>query len=351
MRRPPGDTNPIPAAFRGRPQVRRPGCLLSLLIVGGIILFLLSLVGSLVDLYTDALWFDSVGYRALFNTVVGARAILFLAGFLLATAIILGNWLLARWVARREPRFFGQEDPLGHRSIGYIVWGGAIIAGLMLGIAAQDAWQTALLYLNRKPFAASDPIFGQNVGYYVFELPAARHLQGWLMAVVLIALLGVLGIYLVARRPQLQARIFRIPRGARLHVGSLMAVIALLWAWAYWLDRFDILFSPSGVVYGAGYTDIHALLPAFNILALLLAVMAGLCLLFAVTGWLLPLAVGVGAWLVVSIGMRGIYPAIMQNYQVRPNEYTLEEPYIRNGIEGSLRAYGLDKIVAHEFDP
>lgn len=351
MRFPPRDVNLFPAAFRGRPQARRPGCLLALLVVGGIALLLLTLVGSLVDLFTDALWFDSIGYRSVFNAVIGARAALFLGGFLLATGFILGNWLLARWVARREPRFFGQEDPLGHPGLGYALWGGAIVAGLLLGIAAQDAWQVALLYLNRKAFAASDPIFGLNVGYYVFDLPAARQMQGWLIAVVLVALLGVISLYLVARRPQLQARIFRIPRGTRIHVGLLAAAIALLWAWAYWLDRFDILFSPTGVVYGAGYTDIHALLPAFNILALLLVAMAGLCLLFAFTGWWLPLTVGVGAWLLVSIGMRGIYPAVMQNYQVRPNEYTLEEPYIRNGIDGTLRAYGLDKIVGREFDP
>ncbi|MCW5852018.1 MAG: UPF0182 family protein [Anaerolineae bacterium] len=350
MRVPPRNPTPRPGGAGPRPRrIPRLGC--GLWGIVGILFVLFLFSRTLVDLYTDNLWFASVGYSSVFWGLLRARLGLFGLGLLLAALLIGGNWFLARALYRREPVFFGQEDPLASPALVLGLGIGAGLLSLLLGAAASAAWDTILLYQNQQPFGQTDPIFGLDVGFYVFTLPLWRFVQGWLMGGLFLALVGVGGIYLLARRPQLQARIYTVPQYMRVHTALLAALLALNWAWGYWLDRFEILYSPSGVVFGAGYTDVHANLMALNILAALLVVIAALILLVGFTRLWVPLAAGVVVWVLAAVLLRGVYPAIVQNYQVRPNEFTLEEPYIRNGIESTRRAFGLDKVQTQEFVP
>jgi uncharacterized protein len=350
MRIPPNYTNPMPRPAPRRGRAPRLGCGLGWgLAAVALLLFFFS--STLVNFYTDSLWFSSLGYREVFLSAFWARTGLFVLGFGLAALFLGGNWLLARALTRREPVFFGQEDALGTPGILLAILGGAgLLAFLMAGVAS-GAWETVMLYLNRQPFGAADPIFSQDVGFYMFTLPLLRLIQGWLMAALFLALAGVAALYLLARRPQLQARIYSLPRYMRVHLGILGALLALNWAWGYWLDRFDILYSPSGVVYGAGYTDVRAVLLALNVLTAIMVVVAVAALVMGLTRWWLPLAAAVGVWVLALVVLRGIYPSFVQNVQVRPNEFTLEEPYIRHSIEGTRRAYSLDTVQNQEFVP
>ncbi len=349
MRLPP--FNRVPGAVpRPRRRAPRLGCSWVWLVVGA--LFVLFLVSStLVNLYTDSLWFASLGYSDIFRTLLWARVGLFAAGFVIAAAFLLGNWLLARWLTRREPVFFGQEDALGSPGVLLGMWVAGLVAAFLLAEGAESAWQTILLYLNRRPFDSADPIFGENIGFFMFSLPFLRTLQEWLMALFFLAGAGVVALYLLARRPQLQARIYAFPRYMRAHTAILGALLALAWGWGYWLDRYDLLFSPRGVVFGAGYTDIRATLPALNVLALVMVIIAALIIVSGLTRYWIVLAAGAGLWVVVVIAMRIVYPAVVQNYQVRPNEFTLEQPFIQNSIAATRRAFGVDKVQVQEFAP
>lgn len=347
MRIPP--VNPTPRPYRRQPMPRI-GCGLGWGVFGA--LFLLFIFSrSIVTFYTDSLWFSSVNFSDVFFGLWQARAGLFSLGFVLAALLIGGNWLLARWLHGREPVFFGQEDPLNTPGLLASLVIGAVFLAFIMASATGGAWETVLLYQNQRPFGQADPIFGQDVSFYMFTLPMWRLIQGWLMGSLFLALVGVGGLYLAARRPQLQARIYMVPQYMRTHVALLATLLAATWAWGYWLDRYEILYSPTGVVYGAGYTDVVASLLAYNVLSVLLVLIAALILVYGLTGAWKPLAATVGLWVVAAVVLRGIYPAIVQNYQVRPNEFTLEEPYIRNSIDMTRRAFGLDKVQTQDFVP
>ncbi|MFN8475820.1 MAG: UPF0182 family protein [Anaerolineae bacterium] len=351
MRLPPMDAGPNERAPRRRGRQLPPlGGVAFLILLG--VLFVVFMFGyNLISLYTDGLWFQSLGYFDVFATEVKARIGLFVLGFVLSALFLGGNWMLARWLVRREPLFFGQENWLDGRAAPWIITLSALVLSLFMALNMADNWDTLLLYQNQQTFGRADPIFNLDIGYYVFGYPFLRFVQGWVMALLFLALVGVIAVYLIARRPQLQARIYRIPDYMRIHISILGALIALDWGFGYWLDRYDILYSPRGVVWGAGYTDIVANLRAYNLLAGVMVLIAVLILAWGFTDrWWLP-AIGAVIWVVVAIGFRGVYPSIVQNYQVRPNEFSLEQPYIVNHIQGTRRAYDIDNVQTREFTP
>lgn len=319
------------------------------LLVIAIIAFFV-LFASLADFYTDLLWFQSQDLTRVFWVSLLPRWILFLLAFVVSFLLIGSNWGLARALVRREPVFF-EEPVLNQPFVGIGILAGAGFLALLLGASAGSEWDEVLRFWYRTPFGTADPIFGQDVGFYVFELPIYRFVQGWLLAVLLFALLGTAGLYAMARLPQLRHRIYSVPRYMRFHLTLLGVAIALLWSLSYWLDRFDLLYSERGVVFGASYTDIHGELPALNVLTALAVLVAMLLLASLVTrNWRVP-AGAVAVWLVANVVLRGIYPAILQNYVVEPNEFERERPYIEYNIASTLKAYGMDTLQTQTLTP
>ncbi|MFQ5857172.1 MAG: UPF0182 family protein, partial [Anaerolineae bacterium] len=305
---------------------------------------------SLAELYTDLLWFQARDLTRVFWVSLLPRWILFVLAIVVALLLIGGSWWGARLLVRREPVFF-EEPVLNQPIVGVSIIGAASFLALLLGAGAGAQWENALRFWYRTPFGTTDPIFDRDIGFYVFQLPIYRFLQGWLMAVLVFALLGTAGLYALARLPQLRHRIYSLPRYMRIHLTFMGVAIALIWSFGYWLDRFDLLYSTRGVVFGASYTDIHAELLALNVLTALAVLVALLLLASLVTrNWLIP-AGALGLWLVVNIALRGIYPAIQQNYVVEPNEFDRERPYIEYNIASTLKAYGLETLNSQAFTP
>ena len=141
----------------------------------------------------------------------------------------------------------------------------------------------------------------------------------------------------------------RVSPGVKVHLSVLFAVLALLKAFGYWLDRWELLYSARGTVLGASYTDINAQRPAFQLL-IIISVVAAIILLVNIRfqGWTLP-AVAVGLWLVTSIGVGGIYPLIIQRFQVQPDELNKEIEFVAHNIEFTREAYGISGIEVEEF--
>lgn len=314
------------------------------------ILFLFSL-GSLASLYTDWLWFDSLGYRAIFTTQLVTRLAVFAVAFLIAGLLIAGNWYLARRRALAETSPINNLNLLKSRTAGWLV----VLAGLGLAFlfagAAAGQWDALLRYANRVPFDINDPIFGRDVGFYIFELPVYEFVQGWLMSVVFVALLGLVPIYAINNVSEIQRgawRPFRSP-SFRTHVLILGALFLVIWSLGTWLEIYRLLFSPRGVAYGASYTDMTASLWALRIELVLTLVLAALFIwnIFRPNPRVLLLAGGFT--ILVTIIAGSLVPSLLQRYQVEPNELTLEEPYIRNNIEFTRAAFALDRIESIPF--
>ncbi len=321
-----------------------------LLILIGVFLALFVLFMLLSGFYTDLLWFQSLGLSSVFWTAIKARIGVFFIFSLLSLVFFLANLLIARNLSGWGGFFLaGQRYYITSRVVNIVVVVVALILSVLNGLGSISQWDIILRCLNQRPFGVLDPIFSQDVAFYVFTLPVYRFLRGWLVEVLVITLLSTaavyLGVQLVAGR-QLK---FSLPLRSWLHLATLGALFLLVLAWGYRLSGFELLYSSRGVASGASYTDIHAQLLAYN-LSFWTVILCMLLLLGGVASrrpWIL--AIGGGLWLVAAMGVGGVYPALMQQFDVQPNELIKELAYIEYNIDLTRRAYGLDKIEERDF--
>jgi len=311
----------------------------------GVLLALFALFTSLVGVYTDWLWFASLGQLSIYQTRLWTQVGLWLAGALLVMVVLIVNWfvvprrLLGRiQLTMRNPRRVALI--VGARALTIVL---RVIAGLVIVVMAaaiSDQWMTVLTFSKAMPFGLSDPIFGLDVGFYVFRLPLVRFLVGWLLGLIAVTLLGDAVVYLFAQ--QIRERM------ATIHLSVLGALFLAGKAVDYLLQRFALLESSEGAVFGAGYTDVHAQLPLLYLLTGVVAL--GAILLLAnvfVRRYRLLLAVGV-AWIGLSL-LGSAYPSFVQRFTVQPNELALERPYIEHNLRFTRYAYGLDTIQESDY--
>lgn len=307
------------------------------------------LVTWLAGLWTDLLWFDSVGFRSVFTTLLVTRIGLFVAGFLVVFGLVAGSMAIAfrtrPIVVPTNPaqqvleQYREAIEPVRKLSM-YVVPG---VLGLLAGSAAAGQWQTFLMWRNGGSFGVTDPQFNLDVGFYVFSLPFFRFLLGFATIALAMALVAALvthyiygGIQLPGRGPS--------TRQAFIHIGVLGALLALVRAGVYWMDRFALTTRDGGLVTGITYTDANAVLPTKAILAVAAIMCAGMFLAAIWTrSWRIPI-IGVALLTVTSIVAGGIYPALVQSLRVSPSERALEAPFIERNINATRAAYGIDDI-------
>lgn len=316
-------------------------------------LILTGLFMALSGFYTDLLWFQGLGYLSVFWTQLWVRVALFAVGLVIFVLIYGINVWLALRQFHEGPlvEIVGRERPVSRGMAAVIAVAGGLIVGLSIAGAAGAQWEAVLRYLNRVPFGVADPTFEQDVGFYVFTLPIYRFLQGWLLAALFISLIASAGLYMLARWSQIQHRIYTLTRPMANHLLVLGALLGLLLAWGYRLDRYGLLYSTRGVVFGASYTDVHAQLLAYNVLSAIVLLGALLLLAATVTRSLLLPVGAVAVWIAALVVLGSVYPALLQRYVVEPNEFVREEPYIEYNIQFTRQAYGLTAIEEQEVDP
>lgn len=332
------------------PQIQMPKIPIRLWLIGAIALSIFWLFNSGITLYTDWLWFQAVGFVQVFSTSLMARVVIFLAVALSFALFFLLNTYIARWLVKRNTLFFSDEALVAQRVVGQVTWGVALMLAWLVGVAASANWLTVLQFFNRVSFGISDPIFGQDISFYVFSLPLMRFVQGWTVLVLFLSLFGAAGIYLLEQRNNLEEGRVVILSHVQLHLSILGALIFLAFAWGYWLDAFDLMYSERGVVFGASYTDINVLLPGLRILMGLAALSAVLLILniFMQRSTLPLLAIFI--WLIGGFIARGIVPGVVQRFVVEPNELNRESAYIDYNIEYTNQAYGLQDVREWDFD-
>jgi hypothetical protein len=310
---------------------------------GELILYLAVLVAllstSFVGIATDYLWFSSLGYAQVFIKIWKTRLLLaFLVALLFFTAAYI-NLLASR-------KFSGVAPP---RALYMAV---SLLLSLFLALAASRGWELFLWYSQATPFNIADPVFQKDISFYVFRLPFYEFLWDLaFLSLVFIAALTAL-IYLYGAGAVLRERIFGeivalLPIQAKFHAGAIAGLFALLFATKFYLSRYRVLFTAKDTFFGAGYAEINVYLPVLSLLAVIAVAVAVLFFTARWVGFKIPVAM-VALAVIVAIG-GSFLTGTVQHYQVAPDEFNYERPYIEQSIKFTRIAYNLDKIKEVEF--
>ncbi|NET08023.1 MAG: UPF0182 family protein [Symploca sp. SIO2B6] len=328
---------------------------------------LLLLSGTLVHLLTEVWWFETVGFSSIFWTILIGKSLIWLGTFVLFALFLWWNLRLAigttptdveqlllrhRSLRYRSFSFLEGRDLNTYvqsfsKYIGLVV---IIFISLIAAGASVGNWETILKYLHASDFGNADPVYQQDIGFYIFQLPFYESLRNCFFALLVCALMISVPVYIL-KGSIYPGRSWKnlVSGQTKTHLSILLAAIVLLIAISFWLERYDLLYSQEGVVFGAGYTDVHARLLSLWIMSLGALALAAL---FIVSVWqnstALPIY-GIGLYLVALVIFRGVYPWFQQQFIVEPNELAKEKPYIANNIELTKQAYGLDTVQRLQY--
>ena len=344
-----------------RPEARPAsrGRTRALVITGGVLVLLFFGITTFASVYTDRLWYDEVGYGQVFSTLLWTKALLFIVFGLLMGAVVGVNMFLAyRFRPLFRPSSPEQAGLDRYRDAvtpirTWLLIAVSVVIGLFAGASGMGQWRTYLMWRNAQSFGTDDAHFGKDIGYYVFHLPWQHYVVDFVMATTVVALIATVVVHYLYGGIRLQASRDRLSGAAQVQISVLLGVFVLAKAVDYYLDRFDLVNESNRLFTGMNYTSDNAVLPAKNILL-------GIALICAVLfflnvwrrTWQLPV-VGLALLAVSSVLLGMIWPAIVQQFQVKPSEADKEAPYIADNIDATRTAYNLSPIeyAPYRADP
>ncbi|MFJ8432307.1 UPF0182 family protein [Kitasatospora sp. NPDC094019] len=347
--------------FRRRvgPPSRRARVLLLTL---GVLAVLFLLFVMFAGFWTDWLWFKSVHYSSVFTTQLWTKIGLFAVfGLLMAVIVGFNVWLAHRLRPPLSAMSVEQQSLDRYRSglapfKRWALLGVSLVIGLVAGAAASGQWRTWLLWTNGTSFGEKDAQFGKDVSFYAFDLPFYEFLLGFAFSAVIVSLLTSALVHYLYGGLRLQGPGRRASTGAQGHLAVLLGVFVLLKAVAYWLDRYALAVKTGAYREVSGWTglryvDANAFLPAKTILFFVAIICAVLFFLTPVRRTWAPALIGLGLMVLSAVLIGGVYPAIVQQFQVRPNEQAKETPYIQKNIDATRRAYGIADSQTTPYTP
>ncbi|MEV6839902.1 UPF0182 family protein [Streptomyces sp. NPDC051133] len=349
-----GSTGPRMRA--GRPSRRVRVLLMTL----GVLAVLGMAFTMFAGFWTDWLWYRSVHYSSVFTTTLSTKiGLFFVFGLLMAVAVGVNIWLAHRLRPPLSAMSMEQQS-LDRYRMGiapykkWLLLAVTALVGLIAGASAAGQWRTWLMWVNGVPFHQKDPQFHLDVSFYAFDLPWYRFLLGFGFATAILCLIAAALTHYLYGGLRVTSPGARATAAATGHLSVLLGIFVALKAVAYWLDRYGLAvkssdFKATGQWTGLRYVDANAYLPAKTILFCIAVICA---LLFFATlwrrTWQLPV-IGFGLMVLSAILIGGLYPAIVQKFQVQPNEQAKEAPYVQKNLKATREAYGIDDTKVTEY--
>ncbi|MET9349693.1 UPF0182 family membrane protein [Streptomyces termitum] len=340
----------------GRPSRRARTLLMTL----GVLAVLAMAFVMFAGFWTDWLWYRSVRYSSVFTTTLWTKIGLFAVfGLLMALAVGLNIWLAYRLRPPLSAMSLEQQS-LDRYRMGvapfkkWVLLAVAALVGLISGASASGQWRTWLMWVNGVDFGEKDAQFGKDVSFYAFDLPWYRFLLAFGFAAVVLSLIAAAVTHYLYGGLRVTSPGARATAAATGHLSVLLGVFVALKAVAYWLDRYGLAvkssdFKATGNWTGLRFVDANAYLPAKTILFCIAVICA---LLFFATlwrrTWQLPV-IGFGLMVLSAVLIGGLYPAIVQKFQVQPNEQAKEAPYIQKNIDATRKAYAIDATKLENY--
>ncbi|KND27922.1 membrane protein [Streptomyces stelliscabiei] len=310
--------------------------------------------------WTDWLWYRSVKYSSVFTTTLWTKiGLFFVFGLLMSASVGFNIWLAHRLRPPLSAMSMEQQS-LDRYRMGiapykkWLLLGITSLVGLIAGASASGQWRTWLMWVNGVSFGQKDPQFDLDVSFYAFDLPWYRFLLGFGFAAAVLSVIAAALTHYLYGGLRVTSPGARATAAATGHLSVLLGIFVALKAVAYWLDRYGLAvkssdFKATGNWTGLRYVDANAYLPAKTILFCIAVICA---LLFFATiwrrTWQLPV-IGFGLMVLSAILIGGLYPAIVQKFQVQPNEQAKEAPYVEKNLAATRQAYGIDGTDVEEY--
>ena len=348
-----GDDPPARSRRPGLAASRRPRVLIGTAVVLVLAFFLLSVFDGI---WTDRLWFGSIGYPQVFSTVLTTRVLLFVVfGILMGAFVALNIGLAYRSRPLFRPASSEQASLDRYRSVilplrRWLLIGIGVLVGIFAGASGASQWRQFLLWRHQVPFGKTDPFFGKDIGFFVFTLPWLHYLVNFGMAATFLALVAAAIVHYLFGGIRLQVKRDKLSGAAQAQISALLGLFVLFKSADYWLDRYDLDTAHGSRFTGMGYTDYHAVLPSKNILTFIALICAVLFFanVFRRT-WMLP-TIGLGLLALSAILLGALWPGIVQQFQVTPSEADKEAPYIAKNIEATRQAFDVADAKVIPYD-
>lgn len=307
--------------------------------------------------YVDWLWFNNLGLGIVYWTMLSARILIRFAAWVFFFIFLLANLYFVRCFFPNPGNIVYTDQfgkPIGptivhgrHATI--IAFLASVLLSYILTGYISEQWLTIQLFFRGNNFGFTDPIFQLDVGNYIFRLPFYLLLNGYLQMVITVTILIVSGLYIFLGTTRFEPRQLLSFFPGMKHVSILVVLFFLLKAWDYRLQSLQLLYSPRGVTFGASYTDIHALLPGLRILTFLAVVVAVAVAINIIWRRRVLFMSSIAVFVIASILLGKVYPSLVQQFRVNPNEANMERQFIEYNIEFTRKAYGLDQIQLQNY--
>ncbi|MGO1945996.1 UPF0182 family membrane protein [Brachybacterium alimentarium] len=338
---------PAPDSSSGKDSRRISPLAITAIVIAAVVILLV--IAS--EVWTKYLWMNQLDFTDVLAVRWGTQGILFVIGFILFAVPLFFSLRIA-YVKRpvyppvtREQealeQFRAAVDPLRRG----VTIAAPLIIGAFGGLALARRWQDVQMFLHSQSFGETDAVFGNDIGFYVFSLPAISLIISFGQFILLVAIVGALiGHFIYGGVAWGQETGLEVTRSARRHLGVLAAIYVLLLGAGHWFQRYDLLTAEHSRFEGAAYTDVHAILPAQTILAIAAVVVAALFVLWIFrSDWRIP-AIGAGLMILSTLAVGNLYPWAIQQFKVQPNERALEQTYIQRNIDATRAAFDVDDV-------
>ena len=305
---------------------------------------------------TDWLWYREIHFESVFLRSLAWRVLLFVIGAGAAFGFLYGNIRWERHGSVGFPALFmdrgGGVRVDVSRFLPKLFVAAALFVALITGAAISSEWLTYLMAFHGAAVGATDPLFGRDIGFYLFRLPAVSLALSTLVALTGASLVAMAILYAMRGALVLPPRRASAEPGATTHLAALLAFLFVLFALRLWfVTRAELLYSTTGPLLGASYADVHVLLPGIELSAAAALLAAGTVVYGAMRARLIWFAaIAVAGYIGVGIVFRGMSPAAEQQFDVKPNELTREKPYLEYHIAATRRAWRLDSVETRDLE-
>ena len=311
-------------------------------IIGLIVIF--GIFSFARGIYTDLLWFEALDLRSIFVKVAVTRIALFAVGAVIA-AIVLSISFRVGYLHTRGAVTLPLPEDVTNFVSRIVVWGSIVavlLLSLIFGSVLSSQWEPFLRFTNAVSFGQSEPVYGQDLSFYIFSLPVYSFIQGWILGLGIVTLIGTIALHFI--NYTLRGASYEFTGRVIIHLSVIGALIMLTIAAGHWFDRLALVLSEDGNVFGAAYADLNARKPALLIMTIV-AVAAAILMLANIYFRGLRIVVGsVILWIVLGLVLTTAWPTLIQQFSVTPNEFAREQPYISRNIEFTRQAFALNRI-------